>query len=173
MKLIELSSAMMALYQQQFVDLLIDCVEAGASIGFITPLSREQAAAFWRKIAASVAAGERRILVGIDEQRQVLAGTVQLCLDMPANGQHRAEIAKLMVHPDYRRRGLAYDLMEQAIQLAKSERRSLLVLDTRTGDSAEQLYTKLGFQLAGVIPDYALSTDAELTATSFMYRHLA
>lgn len=172
MRLLEVTPTNVAQYYDGLTELLLACVEAGASIGFLWPLHAEQALGFWQNIGHSLHCDERRLLIMVDDESNKLAATVQLCLDMPANGQHRAEIAKLMVHPDFRRRGLARQLMMQAMLLAKSAHRSLLVLDTRTGDHAEQLYRELGFQLAGVIPAYARSVEGSLTSTSLMYKLL-
>jgi ribosomal protein S18 acetylase RimI-like enzyme len=101
-------------------------------------------------------------------------GTVQLLLAMPDNGRHRAEVVKLMVHPDARRRGIARSLMQQVQQSALEQHRHLLVLDTLTGDTAEGMYRLLGFQLAGSIPQYALASNGSaLDATSYMYKLLS
>jgi ribosomal protein S18 acetylase RimI-like enzyme len=109
--------------------------------------------------------------LALDDDGRVL-GTVQLVLDMPQNGQHRAEIAKLMVAPDARRRGIARSLMQWAEDVCRAEQRSLIVLDTRTGDAAEPLYLSLGFQLAGIIPAYAMSDTGTLDSTSIMFKQL-
>lgn len=171
MEFIELNKNNWAQFQPGLASLLQACVEAGASIGFVTPFSLAQAEAFWQRMAASQARGERRLLIVVENQAVI--ATIQVCLDMPDNGQHRAEIAKLMVAPDQRRRGLARQLMLQAENIAAAAQRQLIVLDTRTGDSAEQLYLSLGYQLAGVIPGYARAISGELCATSYMYKQLA
>ncbi|GAK25675.1 GNAT family N-acetyltransferase [Serratia liquefaciens] len=146
-------------------------VSQGASIGFVMPFSLEQAQAFWQRLLPAIEREERLLLVARDAGRVV--GTVQLLLDMPDNGRHRAEVVKLMVHPQARRRGIARSLMLQVQQLAVEHRRHLLVLDTLTGDTAEGLYRLLGFQLAGSIPQYArASNGGALDATSYMYKLL-
>lgn len=146
-------------------------VSQGASIGFVMPFSLEQAQAFWQRLLPAIEREERLLLVARDAGRVV--GTVQLLLDMPDNGRHRAEVVKLMVHPQARRRGIARSLMLQAQQLAVEHQRHLLVLDTLTGDTAEGLYRLLGFQLAGSIPQYArASNGGALDATSYMYKLL-
>ncbi|MBB1580685.1 GNAT family N-acetyltransferase [Serratia sp. OS31] len=146
-------------------------VSQGASIGFVMPFSLEQAQAFWQRLLPAIEREERLLLVARDDGRVV--GTVQLLLDMPDNGRHRAEVVKLMVHPQARRRGIARSLMLQVQQLAVEHRRHLLVLDTLTGDTAEGLYRLLGFQLAGSIPQYArASNGGALDATSYMYKLL-
>ena len=146
-------------------------VSQGASIGFIMPFSLEQAQAFWCRLLPAIERGERVLLVARDAGRVV--GTVQLLLDMPDNGRHRAEVVKLMVHPDARRQGIARNLMLQVQQKAIELQRHLLVLDTLTGDTAEGMYRQLGFQLAGSIPQYArASKGSALEATSYMYKLL-
>lgn len=146
-------------------------VSQGASIGFVMPFSLEQAQAFWQRLLPAIEREERLLLVARDAGRVV--GTVQLLLDMPDNGRHRAEVVKLMVHPQARRRGIARSLMLQVQQLAVEHQRHLLVLDTLTGDTAEGLYRLLGFQLAGSIPQYArASNGGALDATSYMYKLL-
>ncbi|CAI2439916.1 GNAT family N-acetyltransferase [Serratia liquefaciens] len=146
-------------------------VSQGASIGFVMPFSLEQAQAFWQRLLPAIEREERLLLVARDDGRVV--GTVQLLLDMPDNGRHRAEVVKLMVHPQARRRGIARSLMLQVQQLAVEHQRHLLVLDTLTGDTAEGLYRLLGFQLAGSIPQYArASNGGALDATSYMYKLL-
>jgi ribosomal protein S18 acetylase RimI-like enzyme len=146
-------------------------VSQGASIGFIMPFSLEQAQAFWHRLLPAIERGERVLLVARDAGRVV--GTVQLLLDMPDNGRHRAEVVKLMVHPDARRQGIARNLMLQVERKAIELQRHLLVLDTLTGDTAEGMYHRLGFQLAGSIPQYArASQSGALDATSYMYKLL-
>ncbi|MBC3810390.1 GNAT family N-acetyltransferase [Undibacterium aquatile] len=171
MPVLEVQGATLPTYAAQLNLLLQQCVAAGASIGFIAPLSDDKAAAFWANVHQSVQSGERRMALALDDDGQV-QGTVQLVLDMPQNGQHRAEIAKLMVAPDARRRGIARSLMLWAEDVCRAEQRSLIVLDTRTGDAAEPLYFSLGFQLAGTIPGYAMSDTGTLDSTSIMYKQL-
>lgn len=146
-------------------------VSQGASIGFVMPFSLEQAQAFWHRLLPAIERKERLLLVARDRDAGRVVGTVQLLLDMPDNGRHRAEVVKLMVHPDARRQGIARSLMLQVQQLAVEHQRHLLVLDTLTGDTAEGLYRRLGFQLAGSIPQYArASNGGALDATSYMYK---
>ena len=171
MPVLEVQGATLPTYAAQLNLLLQQCVAAGASIGFIAPLSDDKAAAFWANIHQSVQSGERRMALALDDDGRVL-GTVQLVLDMPGNGQHRAEIAKLMVAPDARRRGIARSLMQWAEDVCRAEQRSLIVLDTKTGDAAEPLYLSLGYQLAGKIPGYAMSDAGTLDSTSIMYKQL-
>jgi GNAT superfamily N-acetyltransferase len=149
---------------------LIDCVEGGFSVSFMHPLTPQRADAFWRKVAADVAAGARALLVAEDDAG--ICGTVQLVLDMPENQPHRAELVKMLVHRRARRRGLGEALMRAAEAMALEYGRTLLVLDAVTGDAGERLYTRLGWTRVGVIPRYALMPDGAYCATTFFYRDL-
>jgi ribosomal protein S18 acetylase RimI-like enzyme len=151
--------------------LLAACVAKGASIGFLPPFDAAEAAAFWRKMAAQIRSDERRLLVARRSGKTL--GAVMVVLAMPANGRHRAEISKLIVDPDGRRRGIGKALMTAAEALARREGRMLLVLDTRTGDVAEDLYAGLGFRKSGVIPAYVRSETGTLESTTVMYKLLA
>ncbi len=147
------------------------CVMKGAAVGFIPPLDLEGAVAFWRGQADAVRAGEKQILLAISDAGRIV-GTVTLALAPQVNGSHRAEIAKMLVHPDARRQGIAAALLKRAEELAREKGRRLLVLDTRQGDDAERLYARLGWQSCGIIPDYALNGDGSSHATHVMYRQL-
>jgi len=150
-------------------ELLIDCVAGGASVSFMHPLSAEKAAAFWTRVAEEVAAGGRALFVAEDEQG--IVGTVQLVLDLPENQPHRADLSKMLVHRRARQRGLGAALMGAAEAFARDAGRSLLVLDTASPE-AERLYARLGWQLCGVIPRYALLPTGEPCATKYFYRDL-
>jgi len=158
------------------LDMLAEVLQAvvhgGASVSFFTPFSTNEARGFWReKVLPGVHAGTRRVVVARDGGR--IVGTVQLQLEMPPNQQHRAEVAKLLVHPDARRRGIAKSLMTALEEIAISEGRTLLTLDTVTGSGAESLYRELGYITVGVVPRYArgaLTTDLE--STTIMYKEL-
>jgi GNAT superfamily N-acetyltransferase len=152
--------------------LLIDCVEGGASVSFMLPLAPERAQAFWRRVAQGVHNGERVLLVCEDE-RGAIVGTVQLVLGLPENQPHRADVAKMLVHRSARRQGLAERLMRAAEDAARDRGKTLLVLDTVTGGDAERLYTRLGWQRVGSIPDYALWPQGGLCATTYFYRRVA
>lgn len=155
----------------ELAEMLQASVSQGAGIGFVMPFTLEQAQAFWRRLLPAIEREERILLVARQAGRVV--GTVQLLLDMPDNGRHRAEVVKLMVHPQARRQGIARELMLQIQQRAIQHQRHLLVLDTLTGDTAEGMYRQLGFQLAGSIPQYArASNGSALDATSYMYKLL-
>jgi GNAT superfamily N-acetyltransferase len=149
---------------------LMDCVEGGASVGFMQPLTAERAQAFWRRIADEVAAGARALLIAEDERGGVV-GTVQLVLDQPENQPHRADVSKMLVHRSARRHGVGAALMTAAEQVARDCGKSLLVLDTASAE-AERLYERQGWQHCGVIPDFALLPAGGFCATTFFYRVL-
>ena len=150
-------------------DLLLDCVDGGASVGFMKPFTRERAEAFWRRVGQAVAAGRRAILVA--EDGEGLCGTVQVVLDQPENQPHRADIAKMIVHRRARRRGLGTALMKAAEDLALAHGKTVLVLDTAS-DDARRLYERLGWVRVGDIPAYALLPEGGPCATTFYYRQL-
>ena len=152
-------------------DVLIDCVEGGASVSFMHPLTRDRAVAFWRRVAQGVAAGERALLVA--EGARGLGGTVQLVLDQPENQPHRADLSKMLVHRRARRQGLGAALMRAAEATARECGKTLLVLDAVTGGDAARLYERLGWQRVGVIPGYALLPQGGLCSTTVYYRNLA
>ena len=137
----------------ELADVLIDCVQGGASVSFMHPLTRDRAVAFWRRVAQGVAARERALLVA--EDAEGLCGTVQLVFDLPENQPHRADLAKMLVHRRARRQGLGEALMRAAEATARECGKTLLVLDTASGE-AERLYERLGWERVGVIPGYAL-----------------
>jgi len=153
-------------------DVLLDCVEGGASVGFMHPLSRDKALAFWQGVLASAARGERIVLVAQEKDSGAIVGTVQVVLAMPDNQPHRADVAKMQVHRRARRRGLGAALMRAAEAVAREAGKTLLVLDTVTGSDAERLYTRLGWQRCGVIPGYALWPRGGLCSTTVFYREL-
>jgi ribosomal protein S18 acetylase RimI-like enzyme len=154
----------------ELATVLIDCVEGGASVSFMHPLSRERAVTFWRRVAHGVAAGERALIIA--EDAQGLCGTVQLVLDQPENQPHRAELSKMLVHRRARRQGLGAALMRAAEAAARDCGKTLLVLDT-ANDEAERLYERLGWTRVGVIPDFALLPQGGLCRTTVYYRNLA
>ena len=154
----------------QLCNVLMDCVEGGASISFMLPMTREKAERFWRGVADGVANNERVLLVAQNEQGEII-GTVQLVLAQPENQPHRADISKVIVHRSARKRGIAAALMVAAEADALREGKTVLVLDTAS-DDAERVYRKLGWQECGVIPDYALLPGGELCATTYFYKRL-
>jgi len=153
------------------VDVLLDCVAGGASVSFMAPLSPERAHAFWARVAGGVGRGERVLLVARDAGGRI-DGTVQLVVDLPENQPHRADVSKLLVHRRARNRGVGEALMRAAESAALAAGKTLLVLDTAS-DAAERLYLRLGWQLCGRIPDYALLPQGGLCATTVMYKALA
>src|SRR2546428_5261426 len=150
-------------------DVLLDCVEGGASVSFMHPLPRDRAVAFWRRVAQGVAAGERALLIA--EDARGLCGTVQLVLDQPENQPHRAELSKMLVHRRARRQGLGAALMRAAEATARECGKTLLVLDTASPE-AERLYERQGWTRVGVIPGYALLPQGGLCGTTLYYRNL-
>jgi GNAT superfamily N-acetyltransferase len=152
----------------QLSSVLLDCVEGGASVGFMQPLALDQASVFWQRVAAGLAAGERALLVARDELG--IVGTVQLVLDQPPNQLHRADLCKMLVHRRGRRQGLGAALMRGAEDMARVCGKKLLVLDTATGSDAERLYARLGWQRVGVIPNYAHWPDGAMCGTTYFYK---
>jgi len=152
-------------------EVLIDCVAGGASVSFLWPLPRDKALAFWQGVAEGVARGERALLVAEDGAGR-LVGTVQLVLAQPDNQPHRADVAKMLVHRSARRRGIAQALIAAVDALARSEGKTVLVLDTVTGGDAERLYQRAGWQRVGVVPNYALMPDGAFCGTTFFHKQL-
>ncbi len=150
-------------------DVLIDCVEGGASVSFMLPMTREKADAFWRSAAESVARGERIVLAA--EDANGIVGTVQVILAQPENQPHRGDVAKMLVHRRARRQGVGAALLAAAERGAREAGKTLLVLDTASGD-AERVYQREGWQLCGTIPDYALWPGGGLCATTIYYKAL-
>ncbi len=158
-------------YIDGLADVLIDCVEGGASVSFMLPLSRETALAFWRSVAEGVARRERVLLLAENEIGEIV-GTVQVVTDMPPNQPHRADVAKMLVHRKARRQGVAQRLLAAVDEFAREKGKTLLVLDTVTGGDAERLYSRAGWQAVGVIPQYALMPDGELCSTTYFYKQI-
>jgi ribosomal protein S18 acetylase RimI-like enzyme len=158
--------------QDQLIELLVDAVEGGASIGFVLPVERAEAAAYWQAVSAGLREGRLALVAAFE--RDHLVGAVQLGLEPRANGGHRAEVMKLMVRRSHRRRGIGRSLLQAVCDLALREGRTLLLLDVRTGDPAEDLYRSRGFVRFGEVPGYAQEPDGgSLAASSFYYLQLA
>jgi GNAT superfamily N-acetyltransferase len=155
---------------QGLSDVLIDCVEGGASVSFMLPIARATAVAFWRGVAAGVEQRER-LLLAAENGAGLIVGTVQIIFAAAENQPHRADVAKMLVHRRARRHGVGAALLAAAESAARGAGKTLLVLDTASGD-AERLYAKLGWQRCGVIPDYALLPAGGLCDTTFFYRAL-
>jgi ribosomal protein S18 acetylase RimI-like enzyme len=148
-------------------ELLIKVVDDGASIGFLPPLSSQDSRNYWNHVISP------DVILFVAELENRIAGSVQLHLCTKQNGTHRAEIAKLMVHPDFRRKGLGCALVQQAEERAVQEGRTLIALDTREGDPSNRLYASMGYKQAGRIPDYAKSADGGLDATILYYKNIS
>lgn len=149
---------------------LVDCVAGGASVSFMLPFGQADGEAFYDAVAADVEAGKRILLAAFVEAR--LVGTVQVVTALPPNQPHRGDVAKLLVHPSARGQGIARRLMEEAERSAVAAGKTLLVLDTVTGGTAERLYERLNWVKVGVIPNYALYPDGRLTATTIFFKKL-
>jgi GNAT superfamily N-acetyltransferase len=156
---------------EALADVLIDCIEGGASVSFMLPIARDKAVDFWRKVAGGVARNERALLIAEDVDGQIV-GTVQVITEQPENQPHRADIAKMLVHRKARRRGIAQRLMVAAEHAAREEGKFVLVLDTVTGGDAERLYERVGWQRVGMVPKYALLPNGEFCGTTFYCKHL-
>ena len=155
---------------QGLSDVLIDCVEGGASVSFMLPMSRAKAEAFWRSVGASVARGER-IVVAADDADGHIVGTAQIILAQPENQPHRGDLAKMLVHRRARRQGIGAALLAAAERSALDAGKTLLVLDTAS-DDAERLYARQGWQRCGAIPNYALFPDGTPCATTIFFKSL-
>jgi GNAT superfamily N-acetyltransferase len=147
---------------------LADCVAGGASVSYMAPFSQVDARAQFESWAAGVADGTRLLLAAF--RGDDVVGTVQVVFAAPPNQPHRADVAKLLVHRNARRLGIAQRLMEHAEAEARAEGKTLLVLDTVTGDDAERLYTRLGWTRVGVIPNYALYPDGRPCDTTVFWK---
>jgi GNAT superfamily N-acetyltransferase len=155
----------------QLSDVLIDCVEGGASVSFMLPMTAEKSLGFWRHVAADVRNGTRILLVS--EDALGITGTVQVALDLPENQPHRGDLAKMLVHRRARNRGIGAALLRSAEDVARDAGLTLLVLDTVTGGAGERLYQRLGWTRVGEVPDYALWPGGGYCPTTFYYRRIA
>jgi GNAT superfamily N-acetyltransferase len=153
-------------------DVLMDCVEGGASVSFMSPLPRQKALDFWHGVMDGARRGERILLVAEDIGSCLVVGTVQLIVALPDNQPHRADVAKMLVHRCVRRCGVGAALMRAAEKAALEAGKNLLVLDTVTGSDAERLYMRLGWQRCGVIPRYALWPKGGFCSTTYFYKDL-
>ena len=151
-------------------EVLIDCVEGGASVSFMRPMTLAKAADFWRGVAASVARGERALIVAEDSGGRIL-GTAQALWAEAENQPHRPDIAKMLVHSSARRLGVGAAVLRAAENAARESGRNVLVLDTAS-DAAERLYERCGWQRVGTIPDFALMPDGTRCATVVYYKRL-
>ena len=152
-------------------DVLIDCVEGGASVSFMWPMTREKAEGFWRGVAADVSRGERAVVVA-EEENGTVVGTVQVIFNLPENQPHRGDVAKMLVSRRARRRGIGAMLLAAAERCARDAGKTLLVLDTVTGSDGERLYTRNGWKRCGEIPNYALWPDGRACGTTIFYKEV-
>jgi len=155
---------------EQLAEVLVDCVEGGASVSFMSPFPHDQALAFFRKVAGSVAAGDTVLLAARLDGR--IVGTVQLGLDTPPNQPHRADVRKMLVHRSVRGNGIGAALMAEVEQEARRHGRWLLVLDTVPGENGHRLYLRAGWTQTGLVPDYAMFPDGRLCDTAIMWKRL-
>jgi GNAT superfamily N-acetyltransferase len=155
----------------QLALVLIDCVEHGASVSFMSSLSPTQARQFWQHIATDLIVGKRVLMVARNNQQRIV-GTAQAIFDLPDNQPHRADVAKMLVHSQYRRQGIAQALLIALEHHCLQAGKTLLVLDTDTNGKAYPMYKKLGWILVGDIPNFALMPDGSPCSTSFFYRDL-
>ena len=165
-----LGAAAAASAERRLAEILVACVDGGASVSFLAPLALDRAQAFMRDAAQQVAAGKCLLLAAWSQG--VLSGTVRVQLDTPQNQPHRADIAKMLVHPDARRQGLARKLMLTAEQAAANAGRTLLTLDTLTGSAGERLYRGLGWTEVGAIPGYSVDAAGRPESTTLFYKQL-
>ncbi|WBO84610.1 GNAT family N-acetyltransferase [Hymenobacter yonginensis] len=164
------TAADFAAHTAGLTELLRDAVDSGASVGFLPPLAAAEAREFWAGVEKDVAAETTLLLVAAEAGQ--LVGTVQLVLATKPNGLHRAEVAKLLVHSQFQRRGIGRQLMLAVEELARQHQRSTLVLDTLQGAGSEQLYQQLGYVAVGAIPQFARVASGALEATVVYYKLL-
>jgi len=157
-------------YLPALVEVLLDCVEGGASVSFMAPLARATAESFFEKVIQGVQQGDRILLAAFIDSK--LVGTVQILLATPPNQPHRADVAKLLVLRSARGQGIGARLMEHAEKASRLRGKTLLVLDTATGGDAERLYMRLGWTRVGVIPNYALFPDGTWCDTTIFWKQL-
>jgi GNAT superfamily N-acetyltransferase len=154
---------------RQLADVLLDAVQSGAGVSFMSDLQPDQAQDWWRK---TLRASSPRQVVLAARHEEGIVGTVQLLPAWPPNQPHRADVAKLLVHRRARRMGIGRMLMQELERHAREQRFTLLVLDTCKDSAAEQLYTSLGWTRVGVVPRFALNPDGSWCDTVFFYRQL-
>ena len=170
MEIQRLNSDEAILILPKLTTLLEDAVNSGASIGFLLPITKEDAIAYWQNVVTALKTPYHILLIAKNDEE--IVGSVQLDMASRPNGSHRAEIVKLMVHTSSRGQGIGKALMKAIEHEALNVGRTTLILDTREGDPSEKLYMKSGYARAGVIPKYARSTDGSLHTTVFMYKLL-
>ena len=167
-----LSAAEARAHLPQLHDLLQDAVESGASVGFLPPLAAAESEEYWQDVVTAIEAGHRLLFIARQPDNAALLGAVQLDLATRPNSLLRAEVSKLLVHRRARRQGVARQLLVALEDEARSLDRTTLVLDTRHGDIAEQLYQSMGYQFVGAIPAYFINHDGQPHATAVYYKLL-
>ncbi|MFJ4966436.1 Acetyltransferase [Streptomyces sp. ADI96-02] len=170
-EIVRVTAPELVTYADDLASLLLETVQEGASVGFLAPLDRETAAAWWRERAAAVEAGQVGIWIARDGGR--VSGTIALVRAPLPNARHRAEVAKLMVRPSARGQGLGAELLAAVESYALAEGITLLILDTETGSLAEQVYVKASWTECGTVPGYAADPAGILKPTTFYYKELA
>lgn len=166
-----LSAASLASRIDELAEVLVDCVQGGASVSFMLPFSHDKARDFWHGVAQSAAREERVVFVAENDAGRIV-GTVQLITAQPDNQPHRADVAKLLVHRQARRGGAARELMALLETEARKRGKNMLVLDTATGSDAERFYLRHEWQRVGEIPRYALNPDGSYCATTYFFKQL-
>jgi GNAT superfamily N-acetyltransferase len=157
-------------YVGALAEVLLDCVEGGASVSFMASFSKADAESFFEKVVEGVERGDRILLAALMDSKVV--GTVQILLATPPNQPHRADVAKLLVHRSARGQGVGARLMKSVEEASRVAGKTLLVLDTATGDSGERLYTRLGWTRVGIIPKYALYPDGAWCDTTIFWKQI-
>lgn len=157
---------------QDLADLTIDSVRNGASIGFMRNVTQTDARQFWNQVLDKASQGKVVLLLARESNTHQVVGTVQLQTDLPKNQTHRADVAKMMVHSEHRRKGIAEQLLIEIEKIALAQNRLVLVLDTVSGSAAHYLYQKRGWMEVGNIPDYAMLPNGELCSTTYFYKNL-
>jgi len=155
---------------EALADVLVECVEGGASVGFVLPMTRDKARTFWTRVGETLKRGARRLLVAETAAGQIV-GTVQLVEPSSENQPHRADVAKMLVRPSARRRGVGALLLAAVERVAREQGKTLLVLDTATAE-ADRLYARHGWKLTGEIPEFALFPDGSPCATRIYYKKI-
>ncbi|WP_406098892.1 GNAT family N-acetyltransferase [Streptomyces sp. NBC_01013] len=167
-EIVPVSGPELVTYADELAALLVETVDGGSSVGFLAPLDRDAAARWWRERAASVDAGHHQVWIARDGER--IAGTIGLARPPLPNARHRAEVAKLMVRPAARGRGLGRALLEAVEHAAAGDGVTLLILDTESGSPAERLYRSAGWTECGSVPDYAADPAGVLKPTTLYYK---
>lgn len=150
-------------------ELLMDAVDSGASVSFMSDLRHEDAADWWR---SALGAMTPRSVLLVCRDAKGIVGTVQLQPAWAPNQPHRADVAKLIVHRRARGQGIARALMLELEHHARAQGFTLLVLDTCKGSVAERLYASMGWVRVGVVPDFAYAPDGSLCDTVFFFKRI-